>query len=502
MSNSVARFTLLALAWTIFAVLVVGSFSSAVSAANAPPPDQKARPTSSVVFYGHVFGSGLDTPMPSNTQVPTGEDSLGTGRFDYCTSAISIDDNTNVEPGVDCDHSNGNKLVLYSTPGFVQIANVNDFNAKGGYQALHNEHGSTKDIVLDTSQHIKATVFTSVDFHSWLVGGSETYCPTGDPPRDLACPYPDWGWDPGVLPDSEVKASMYYAILGDYGAAAGEKPNIAAALASGKSTLVASGAVGPMQVENGIPGASNVLKWNIDLGSPKVSVIPKEANFFIVYQFEQNNVAGEYGIPPTARVWSGEYFAPTYTLPVKNAFDVEKVIPTFIHDKLVILGSINTPWGSYDVDPAATKLAVSTASGQDVTPQHIDVLADYSVAHGAHYKPVNVSFVWDYAADKLAPGTYTATISAGNHEGTATAACTGTFTIDASGAPGSVVPGFCGEQTSQQFLNQTGSMKMSGPAGNDADGSGAKVPTLPGVSGLVATAGLPFLMFATRRWSK
>ncbi|MHB8604485.1 MAG: hypothetical protein ACYDCK_04450 [Thermoplasmatota archaeon] len=453
----------------VLALLIGVTLATVSLAASAPAPAaETARPTSFITFYGHVFGTGLASPMPSNTQFPVGEGNYGISAADECTdspAAAAIGD---------CESDPNNKLALYSTPGFVQIANAAEFNAKGGYQALHNEHGSTKDIVLDASQHIKATVFTSIDYHGWDVGGGATLCPV-DTPEDVGCPYPYWGWDPGIALDAETHAKFYYAVLGDYGAAAGERPPIDTALASGKATLVAEGVVGPQQVENGLPGAPNVIKWSIDLGPPKVAVIPKEANFFMIFQYDQNGAAGEYGTQDTFRQWSGEYFPPSYTLPVKNAFDVERVTPAFLYGKLALAGVINTPWGSYDVDPAATRLAVTNAQGADVTPEHIDLLADYSVAHGAHFKPVNVTFVWDYLADKLPAGSYTATISAGNHEGSAHAQCSATFTIGENGAPGTATPGLCGQQTAGAFLNETGSMKMGGAS----DSGAASAPASP-----------------------
>ncbi|MHB8604487.1 MAG: hypothetical protein ACYDCK_04460 [Thermoplasmatota archaeon] len=455
----------------------VGAQSGAPSSAS-----ETARPTSFVKFYGHVFGVGLGSPMPSNTQFPAGEDNLGLGGDTACSDTAAA-----VAPDGDCQSDPNNKVALYSTPGFVQIANFNEFNRKGGYAALHNEHGSTKDIVLDTSQHIKATVYTSVDFHSWFVGQGDTVCVTGDPPEDVACPYPDWGWDPGTMVDSQVKATLYYAILGSYGAAAGEKPDIQGALAGGKATMVAQGLVGPKQVSNGLPGSPNQIKWDIDLGTPKVSLIPKEANFFLVFQMDNSNAWGEYSTVNSYRFWAGEYFPPSYTLPVKNAFDVEQVIPTFVYGKLAIIGVINTPWGSYDIDPAATRLTVTNAQGTQVTPEHVDVLADYSVAHGAHYKPVNVTFVWDYAADRLRAGTYTATIFAQNHEGSASAQCTATFTIQPDGTPGAANAGICGEQTANKFLNESGVMKMG--KGSDAEASGTPgAPAPPPASPLAVFA--------------
>ncbi|MHB8604484.1 MAG: hypothetical protein ACYDCK_04445 [Thermoplasmatota archaeon] len=444
------------LALAALGILVVSALAPSLPAASAPG----ASGTSLVTFYGHVFSTGLDNPMPANTQFPVGEDNVALGSFAMCSAVGSLDG-----VGVDRDHAKENKLALYSTPGFVQVSNAQEFVRKGSYASLHNEHGSTKDIELDVSQHVKATIFTSADFVGWIAGGPTTDCFPADTPYDVGCPWPYFIWDPAVLPDSVVHARLYYAILGAYGAAAGEKPDIQGALASGKATLVAEGMLGPRQMVNGLPGTPNAIRWDIDLGTPKVATIPKEANFFLVYQFGQLGPAGEYDHPATYRLWSGEWFPPTFTLPVKDAFDVERVVPAFVHDKLVLLAVLSTPWGSYDVDPASTRLTVASANGAAVEPLRIDVVAEDSVAHGAHYKPVNVSFIWDYRGDRLAPGTYTATVSSGNHEGSAHATCSATFTVRANGDPGDVTPGICGRATDARFVNETGTMRMQ-PGGS------------------------------------
>lgn len=481
------------LALVLGALVVLTTVAPAAAAQGAEPDagtvtDEKARETSLVTFYGHVFGHGLDAPMPANTQFPKGEDNYGLGTFDYCTPAATATGlpPTNVQPGKDCDSDPNNKLVFYSTAGFVQVSSGSEFSGGGGYAQLHNERGSTKDIVLDTSKPISASVFLSQDFHAWSVStGTDTYC-LHPHPQDAPCVYPYWGWDPGMSPTFVVKASLYYAVLGEYGSAASDMPPIREALEGGQATLVAEGATEPAQVINGIPGYENVYEFTVDLGSPQVGLIPKEANFFLVFSvYNQNGDTKWSG--HTWRWWSGEFFPPRFTLPVKNAFDVEGVIPQFVHNKLAIMGVINTPWGSYDVDPAATKLTITNAKGQEIEPVRMEQLADYSVAHGAHYKPVNVTFVWDYVADGLPPGTYSASISAANHQRTAAAECTGTFTILEGGRAGGVTPGICGLQTDAEHKEKEGDPNAPAAAGGSARLPEPPLPTLPvlGLAGLV-----------------
>ncbi len=435
--------------------------------------DDVSRPTTQVTFFGHVFRHTADAPMPANTQAPKGADNYGLGSFDWCVDGVVWVSNlpaTDTEPTPDCAADDrANKLALFSTAGFVDVRSGSEFTGGGSFEQLHNERGMTKDAILDKSKDVTASVVLSHDYHAWSVDpDGETYCPYIPNPRDTGCPYPYWGWDPGVVPDFVVRASMYYAVLGEYGSSASDLPPVWDSVKDGSAVLIAQGETAPAQVSNGIPNSPNFNRFDVNLGQPLVDKIPKEANFFIIYEFFSRTSGTEWSVH-SWRIWAGEFFPPYFTLPVKNAFDVELVIPQFIHDKLVVLGIMNTPWGSYDIDSRATTLTIKDASGKEVTPQSIESFADYSVAHGAHYKPVNITYVWDFKADKLAPGTYTATISGSNFQGSGLSRCEATFTIGANGVPGAVVPGACGQRSaSAEFVN-----KVSDGAANQADGEEA-----------------------------
>ncbi len=474
----------------IMVVLVAAPLSVAQDPAAPAADAEKTRSTSVITFYGHVFGSTLNNPMPANTQFPTGEDNYGVGATDVCEP---------VNVYHDCDSDPNNKLAFYSTAGFVQVSSGSEFSGGGSYKQLHNERGSTKDIVLDPQGTIQGALFVSQDAHGWFVGDDffgETYCVHPNP-RDSSCLYPYWGWDPGFSPAFSVKASLYHAVLGEYGGNASDQPPIREAIEDGTATLVAEAERAPERVINGLPNYPNVYEFDVDLGSPKVTTIPKEANFFIV--FSVYNVAPDGSSKysgHTWRWWSGEFFPPRFTLPVKNAFDVESVVPQFVHGKLAILGIINTPWGSYDVDPKATRLTITDASGSEVTPVRIETVADYSVAHGAHYKPVNLTFVWDWQADALKPGRYVATISAANHQRSAASSCASAFTIAPDGTPGSVEPGLCGLQTGAEHRAAVGDASAPAASGGDAD-AGVTPPLLPALP-VVAFGGI--VLRRRRRW--
>ncbi len=229
--------------------------------------------TDEITFYGHVFGHTLDQPMPANVEAPIGEDNYGIGSVDWCTPAGSANNAPSVRPGETCDQNPNHKLALFSTAGLVDVETRSGFQAGGEYAQLHNERGQTKDIELDGSGSITATVYLSTDFHGWLVGAGDTNCPTPHP-ENVPCLYPYWGWDAGVNPNFVLEATLYSADLGSR-TNASEAPPVREAIESGNAKVVAEGQWGPGQAMTGLPGSPNAQQFEIDLGTPQITTIPK-----------------------------------------------------------------------------------------------------------------------------------------------------------------------------------------------------------------------------------
>ncbi len=447
------------------AAVLLSTLAVGVATAQEDQAASAQEGTDDVTFYGHVFGHGLPAPQASNTEAPIGEDNYGLGSYEVCTPVVWVHNGDLVNEG-DCEDSRWNKLALFSTAGFVDVNSRAEFDNEGGYGLLHNERGQTKDIRLDTSESITATLFGTVDFHGWAVGGQPygTNCIYDHPPG-VPCAYPYWGWDAGAQPGFSVEATLLQANLGDRSESAAAPP-VEQALQSGDAEIVAQGTWGPETVMNGLPNAAHALQFDIDLGSPETDTIAKENDFFIVYRVYSDTAAGDVS-PTTFRWWSGEFFAPSYTLPVENAFEVERVIPNFANGKLALLGIMNTPWGSYDVDANSVELNIEGPDGS-ITPTQIERYSDFSVAHGGHYDPVNVTWIWDYRNEGISPGEYTVTVSASNFQNSASADCRATFTIEEGASrlePGEVQEGVCGAQTaSDEFVEdiREGSEEQAG----------------------------------------
>lgn len=434
-------------------VLALSAASTAALGQGNQPGDTGG--TDEVTFYGHVFGHGLDQPMPANTEAPIGEDNYGIGTGAYCQDAgptvpsapvVGTPLVGDMEP---CNEEEGNKLALFSTAGLVDVETRSEFQAEGAYGQLHNERGQTKPIQLDTGEPITASVYISMDAHGWFVGTGETNC-LHPHPENVPCVYPYWGWDPGVYEDVVVEATLYSADLGSR-TNASEAPPIHETYDAGEATEIATGQWGPGQVINGLPGYPNVNQFEIDLGSAQEDTIPRDEDFFLIYDVYQSTGGVNYLVDGPARWYGGEFFPPTFTLPVENAFSVERVVPNFAHGQLAILGIINTPWGSYDVDDDSVELEIEDPNGQTVDPDELTRFADFSVAHGGHFKPVNLTWIWDYQDSGLATGNYSVSVSASNFQGSASAACETWFTLERDDAgrlaPGEAGEGVCGIQT-------------------------------------------------------
>jgi hypothetical protein len=440
-------------------ILVAAAALTLVAVAGvATAQDGGSGGTDDVTFYGHVFGHGLPAPQASNTEAPIGEDNYGFGTFEWCTPAGSA---SNANPMVvsqdACPESEWNQIALFSTAGFVDVSSPTEFDQEGGYALLHNERGQTKDIKLDTAGSVTATVYGTVDYHSWFSGGQAygTSCTYAHPPN-VPCVYPYWGWDVGVQPNFVVEATLYQADLGER-TNSSQAPPVQEAIENGDAEIVAQGTWGPDTAMTGLPNSPKAMQFDIDLGQPQTDTISKENDFFTTYRVYSESPAGEVGVH-SFRWWSGEFFPPSYTLPVENAFAVERSIPNFANGQLALLGIINTPWGSYDVDQDSVDIEIEGPSGSTVNPQSLERYADFSVAHGGHYDPVNVTWIWDYRKDDASPGQYTVTISASNYQGSAAAECKAKFTLEDNGdrlVPGGVQEGVCGTQTaSQEFVEQ------------------------------------------------
>lgn len=449
-------------------VLIILVAAPTVHAQDEPEPEEvrediTAQPGTPITFYGHLFEH--DRPMPINTQFPDGEDDYSIGFAQPCGTPPPLPDGTLEQiPSIpqvgklypSCDEYEGNEMFFYSTAGFVQAKSREEFINNGRHEQLHNERGQTKDIFLDTDQPASGVIYMSADFHGWLV----LLC-------DVAC----WNWDPGYFEDWSVEGWIWSVPLGDYQADPSSAPDMDAirdrsaedlvpiaygrsepkTMASFDPTLPAEPLCGgPCQTVHDFPID---YEWDPDFVASG-GVVPKEHDLVFEFEWSQYTDGQEYiaSTHVAGTLWNvngGEDYPNRVVLPVRNPLDVELVFPNFIHDKLVILSVINTPWGSYDIDTDETRLTIHDADG-NVVPIDEDTIqggVETSVSHAGHYMPIEGQWIWDFQEQGLEPGDYTVTVETINFQHSATASTSASFTIDKEGKGTATSSGRSGLQT-------------------------------------------------------
>lgn len=485
----VARFAIVA------ALVVLVAWLPAAMAQDPPAADTSqtreeilAQPGQPVTFYAHIFAHGQGSPMPMNTQFPDGEADYSIGQADGCGTPPPAPDGTmeglpafNVggvpvggEP--DCETWAGNTQFWYSTAGFVQVKSSDEWG--NDYTAFHNERGLTKDVFLDLSQNPVSTYYMSADFHGWLV----TLC-------QAAC----WNWDPGMFQDWVVESWLWHAPLGELHSNASEEPDMSKIIERApEAVLMAHGKTAPIDMvslDPSVPtGQQTVwpfvseMEWDPAFAATDGSV-PYTDNVVMQFRWYQETdgqkyIIGPGTVAPNWNVNSGEDYPANVVLPVRNAIDVELVYPQFIHDKLVLLSVINTPWGSYDIDPALITLDIKDSSGTRVPFKEgtLSQVLEQSVAHSGHYQPIKPTWVWDYKAQDLKPGEYSVTVGVTNFQHSVATETTALFTVNADGG-GATQEGRSGIQTLRGNLH-------AGHEGTAADPNStvSQAPSAPGTT--------------------
>jgi hypothetical protein len=494
------------------AFLLLPLAASAQEGPTAPTAaDDQVRPTTEVSFFPHVFAATGAQPMPGNTQFPFGEADFSAGYPDngcYPESMSALSGvprvPVNSVPGANiffsdvyfptCDDWDQNVLYVYSTAGFVHADP--DFWT---YEDFHNERGQAKEIVLDTAQDITAQFFMSADYHPWI-------CLPGSVVSGVPSPWPCWNWDPGFFPKWQIEATLFLGSMGEYQGQASEAPPVHEKVASGQVVEVARGVSEPqdmLSLDSSLNnGQGEVYQFDINLGKPLVDRIPKEMDWIMRFKWWarlDDNTKAITGQRTNWNINSGEFYPSHFTLPVKNPFDVELVYPQFLHDKLLLHAMLNSPWGSYDVDSKSVAIDIVGETAGPVAMHRVNRVADFSVAHGGHYKPVNVTWVWDYKADDLKPGVYRVSVTASNFQHSAFSTTSASFRVNADRSGTVLSIGKSGQQTSSEAQLRA---LEGGSANLDAAAFDARpvAPLTPALT-LAALAAAPLLALLLRRRS-
>jgi hypothetical protein len=403
-----------------------------------------------ITFYAHIFAHDRNSPMPMNTQFPSGEQDYSIGQALGCGNPPPLPAND------ECMTTDYNSQFWYTTAGFVQVKSLEEFT---GYDLFHNERGMTKDVYVDTALNPVSTYYMSADFHGWVTTLCVTLC---------------WNWDPGMFQDWVVESWMWHAPTGALHMNASEEPDMTAVdQRTADAVLMAHCKTEPIDMVSLDPtvptGEKTVWPFPCEMTWDEAfkatdGKVPLTSNLIMEYRWYQetanptggtNKYIPGAGAPvPNFNVNSGEDYPANVVIPVRNPIDVELVYPQFIHNKLVILSVINTPWGSYDIDPALITLTIQDKSGNVITPAPgtLQQVLEQSVAHSGHYQPIKPTWVWDYQAQGLAPGDYSVTVGVTNFQHSVKTETTALFAVNKDGS-GETQEGRRGIQTLQGNLH-------------------------------------------------
>ncbi len=347
-----------------------------------------------VVLYGHIFDLLSDVYI--NVQgLPAKQPDLARGFTAYVTAE---------ELGFDL-----NELELYSSPGFVEYASDDDIDPR-----IHSERGITADVLVSQTVPVVGYWYMSAD--------AEEVSATGGDRTPV---------DAGAMPCLTVRMKIETGrVLGDGDVlAAGETTKTV--ITDGMTNEQVAAAQHDCSLMGGASSAdlmmpNEVTEFRVDLGIPTAD-LPADKGFLVhVEWYQWAPDGGDRANKAAQREWNlhtGPENPNRVVMGLDNPLVVREVVPVFFDGMVHVRAFIDSPWGSYDVDPGSVELSVYGPDDQRLVDASIlDTDARFRVDHGDHFEPMLARSGWDISADKPEPGRYRLEVSAKNwqHTGLAT----------------------------------------------------------------------------------
>ncbi len=137
----------------------------------------------------------------------------------------------------------------------------------------------------------------------------------------------------------------------------------------------------------------------------------------------------DYLMPNLLRPHASPELLPRLEWSVLNPIGIEYIRPQFIGEDLVILTSMNSPWGSYDVDEQPGGITVAVDGPTPAASLRQVAVAQRHHGHFSYGDPVDVTYVWPYLLDGAADGVYQVHVEVWNDQRTAKATGTAAFEV-------------------------------------------------------------------------
>jgi hypothetical protein len=341
---------------------------------NGPDVRTGADPVKTVLYF-HF--QDLIQNAPINAQAPGEAEADLQGGFLMPTLVTSSDV---------CCHFKYNTFGGYSSAGFVEIVD--------GEWRTHQEHGVASDI---------AVLGDTIPLYFYLSAYAV--------PRETSESFPLGPNVPAAVPQVAVHATMN----------AGRSPGYGAVIAEGDTAE--AGRVNVLQ----LPGREELYEFMVPL-HVKTPVIPSVWNggtgFTVsITPYQVRAEAPLEGWEFTQSEWRVHVGPKT---PPHMVVEIAKPMAT-VSSKLVLFNnalfvrwSVQSPWGSYDVDSRNLGLQLTGPTSPDpgTTGLGRAYYIKESSEHDGHFKPTNITWKFDYRKAALADGAYTLRASIPNLQGT------------------------------------------------------------------------------------
>lgn len=156
--------------------------------------------------------------------------------------------------------------------------------------------------------------------------------------------------------------------------------------------------------------------------SPVGQPLPRDEGFVVRVEWSQ---VRDGPVEANQREWnvhSGADYRNRLVVPVVSPLRMAPPhVERYGQHHLIINASVQSPWGTYDVDVDSIRLDVLDANGFVIPPRSLTgPLLGYSTDHHANVHPVNATWAWDFLKAQSSPGPYTVRVSASNSQHTDT----------------------------------------------------------------------------------
>jgi MYXO-CTERM domain-containing protein len=133
------------------------------------------------------------------------------------------------------------------------------------------------------------------------------------------------------------------------------------------------------------------------------------------------------------RLFASPEKQPRLEFNVMNPVYISFIHPQVAAGTLLIHTGVNSPWGTYDVDPANITMTVQGPAQPQTLQQ---VVAQNQHVHGLHHLDAEITYLWKFRDENAPNGDYTITMQVPNLAGNAIATGTAGFKIEGKRAFG------------------------------------------------------------------